>query len=252
MPVTEAEWLAATDAQKMMSGLIRSVGDGPFSNRKTLLFGCACLRRDRTLFGDRACRQAIDVIERSADGLADDDELVAAGRNVRALITTMRQRCFPGNQFEVEDAGEPAARPTRQEINRAFLHMASLESLERLCRHRQTSDPPFLRVYSVIKNIRQYSEPFDSADQPGFLRDVVGLMPFRQIVLSSDWRARASETVSTLALSIYDNRSFTELPLLADALEDAGCTDAELLGHLRSPGPHVRGCWAVDVVLGKS
>jgi hypothetical protein len=43
-----------------------------------------------------------------------------------------------------------------------------------------------------------------------------------------------------------------QLSLFADALEDAGCTDAELLGHLRSPGPHVRGCWAVDLVLGKS
>jgi hypothetical protein len=45
---------------------------------------------------------------------------------------------------------------------------------------------------------------------------------------------------------------FARGALLADALEDAGCTDAELLGHLRSPGPHVRGCWAVDLVLGKS
>jgi len=55
-----------------------------------------------------------------------------------------------------------------------------------------------------------------------------------------------------LATSIYEQRAFHRLPLLADALEDAGCTDAELLGHLRGPGPHVRGCWALDLVLGKS
>jgi hypothetical protein len=54
-----------------------------------------------------------------------------------------------------------------------------------------------------------------------------------------------------LATSIYVSHAFDRIPLLADALEDAGCTDAELLGHLRGPGPHVRGCWAVDVVLGK-
>ena len=54
------------------------------------------------------------------------------------------------------------------------------------------------------------------------------------------------------SFSIYDQRAVNRLPLLADALEDAGCTDADLLGHLRSPGPHVRGCWAVDLVLGKS
>jgi hypothetical protein len=52
--------------------------------------------------------------------------------------------------------------------------------------------------------------------------------------------------------AIYADRAFDRLPLLADALEDAGCTDDELLGHLRAPGPHVRGCWAVDLVLGKS
>jgi hypothetical protein len=248
--VTEAEWLAATDAQKMMSRLISSVGDGTFSNRKTLLFGCACLRRSSTLFADNTCRQAIEVIERSADGLADN-ELVAAGQSVRARITTIRQRCFPGIRVEVEDDRQPTARPW-EEIQRLLQHMASLEALGRLCQHRQTSNPPFLAVYSVVKHIRQYSEPFDSADQPGFLRDVVGLMPFRRIVLSSDWRARAGETVSRLAHTIYEKRSFTELPVLADALEDAGCTDAELLGHLRSPGPHVRGCWAVDLVLGKS
>jgi hypothetical protein len=42
-----------------------------------------------------------------------------------------------------------------------------------------------------------------------------------------------------------------KLAVAADALEDAGCTDPELLGHLRGPGPQVRGCWAVDLVLGK-
>jgi hypothetical protein len=58
--------------------------------------------------------------------------------------------------------------------------------------------------------------------------------------------------VPKLARSIYDTRDFDRLAVLADALEDAGCTDAELLGHLRGPGPHVRGCWALDKVLGKS
>jgi hypothetical protein len=57
--------------------------------------------------------------------------------------------------------------------------------------------------------------------------------------------------VSRLAATIYAGHTFDRLPFLADALEDAGCTDDNLLGHLRGPGPHVRGCWAVDLVLGK-
>jgi hypothetical protein len=57
--------------------------------------------------------------------------------------------------------------------------------------------------------------------------------------------------VKNLAQAAYDHRAFGRLPLLSDALEDAGCTDHDLLRHLRGLGPHVRGCWAVDLVLGK-
>ncbi|MBM4071279.1 MAG: hypothetical protein FJ271_20430 [Planctomycetes bacterium] len=59
------------------------------------------------------------------------------------------------------------------------------------------------------------------------------------------------DTIPRLAHSIYDERAFDRLPILADALEAAGCTDAEILSHCRGPGPHVRGCWVVDLILGK-
>jgi hypothetical protein len=65
------------------------------------------------------------------------------------------------------------------------------------------------------------------------------------------WRVRNDGTVKKLAEAIYQGRSFDRLPILADALEDAGCDDAALLGHLRAPGPHVKGCWALDLILGK-
>jgi hypothetical protein len=79
------------------------------------------------------------------------------------------------------------------------------------------------------------------------LRCIFGDM-FRTLKRDSFW---LTSTATALARGVYDDRAFDRLPLLADALEDAGCTDAELLGHLRGPGPHVRGCWAVDLVLGK-
>ena len=63
--------------------------------------------------------------------------------------------------------------------------------------------------------------------------------------------AWGSGIVQRLAQAIHEDRAFDRLPILGDALEDAGCLDAELLSHLRSPGPHVRGCWAVDLILGK-
>jgi hypothetical protein len=67
-------------------------------------------------------------------------------------------------------------------------------------------------------------------------------------VLERSWVTNA---VTGLSQTIYDERHFNELPILADALEEAGCTDADLLGHCRQPGEHVRGCWAVDLLLGK-
>jgi hypothetical protein len=86
------------------------------------------------------------------------------------------------------------------------------------------------------------------------LRDLFG-NPFRRVVIAPAWRAPA---VTALARGAYDGRRLpsgeldpARLAVLADALEDAGCTDASLLGHLRGPGPHVRGCWAVDLLLGK-
>lgn len=58
-------------------------------------------------------------------------------------------------------------------------------------------------------------------------------------------------TVRNLAGRIYDDRDHAAMPVLADALEDAGCTEATILGHLRTQGPHVRGCWVIDLLLGK-
>jgi hypothetical protein len=65
------------------------------------------------------------------------------------------------------------------------------------------------------------------------------------------WLAWNGGTVYKLAEAVYEGRAFDRFPVLADALEDAGCANADMLGHLRGPGPHVHGCWAVDLLLGK-
>ncbi|MFO0797467.1 MAG: hypothetical protein U0804_08310 [Gemmataceae bacterium] len=80
------------------------------------------------------------------------------------------------------------------------------------------------------------------------IRDILG-NPFRPVALDPAWR---TEAVVGLATGIYADRAFDRLPVLADALEDAGCADADVLGHCRGPGPHARGCWVVDLLLGKT
>jgi hypothetical protein len=84
--------------------------------------------------------------------------------------------------------------------------------------------------------------------QCDLLRDLIG-NPFRPVAVASAW---LTPTVRALAQGVYEERAFDRLPILADALEEAGCADPDLLGHLRGPGPHVRGCWAVDLLSAKT
>jgi hypothetical protein len=104
--------------------------------------------------------------------------------------------------------------------------------------------PPALPDQTALQATRQL--------RASVLRDVFG-NPFQPVgPVDPAWLIFNSGAACSLAQSVHDSGGFDRLPLLADALEDAGCTDFELLGHLRGPGPHVRGCWAVDLVLGKS
>ncbi len=102
-------------------------------------------------------------------------------------------------------------------------------------------------VLPLASEAEEGSERQERAAQVERLRDVVG-NPYRAVVGLTSWQ---TPSVLGVAVSIYEGQRWEDLPILADALEDAGCTDAGLLDHLRGPGPHVRGCWAVDLVLGR-
>jgi hypothetical protein len=87
----------------------------------------------------------------------------------------------------------------------------------------------------------------DLASGVSIVRDTFG-NPFRPVIMESGW---LTTNAINLARTIYDGRAFDHLPILADALEEAGCTDADILTHCRQPGEHVRGCWVIDLMLGK-
>ena len=88
------------------------------------------------------------------------------------------------------------------------------------------------------------------ARQTDLIRDIFG-NPFRSTPVNPSWLKWNGGVVRKMAEAIYEERRFAELPILADALEDAGCSDSDLLSHCRGAGPHVRGCWVVDLILGK-
>jgi hypothetical protein len=103
---------------------------------------------------------------------------------------------------------------------------------------------------SARSNTREYIERRAAEEQKAMadlVRDVFG-NPFRPITCSPEWR---TDTILALARQAYETRNFTGMPILADALQEAGCTSAEILDHCRGPGPHVRGCWVVDLLLAK-
>jgi hypothetical protein len=84
--------------------------------------------------------------------------------------------------------------------------------------------------------------------QAELLRCVAG-NPFRQSSFQPDWR---TETAVAIAARMYESKDFSAMPVLADAIEEAGCPDRGMFTHCREPGQHTRGCWVVDLVLGKS
>jgi hypothetical protein len=86
--------------------------------------------------------------------------------------------------------------------------------------------------------------------QVRLLRDILG-NPFRPVTLNPAWLTWHDRLLVAMDRQMYDSRDFRDLPILADALEEAGCTDDGLLAHCREPGVHVRACWVVDLLLGK-
>jgi hypothetical protein len=90
----------------------------------------------------------------------------------------------------------------------------------------------------------------ECATQAGLLRCIFG-NPFQPVTLDSALLKWKDGTIVNLAQTVYDDRAFDRLPVLADALEKAGCQAADILRHCRQPGEHVRGCWVVDLLLGK-
>jgi hypothetical protein len=224
--VTEAEWLACTDPQKMLEAL-----RGKSSERKVRLFACACCRQVWHFLTDRRCRAAVEQAERYADGQASKRGLtpvrVAAREAVRREdLPYWRKRAFHACLKVVED------RPAPEVAGGAAIAASGAV---------------------VCKPSNRGGYKTSRAAQAALLRDLFS--PFRPARPGPAWQ---TPQVVALAEAAYEQRELpagtldpARLTVLADALEDAGCADADLLGHLRGPGPHVRGCWAVDLLLGK-
>lgn len=219
--MTEKEWLVCTDPTSMLDFL-----HGQASDRKLRLFAVACCRRIWTLVGNDRRRLAV-LTEGYADGQVDQAELLTACDEAHDSDWTA------GLAFK-----EAAA---LDDIEDAAAYAAG--NAARAAADAATDYPAFSeRTAAWIAACQT-----EFAGQAALLREVFG-NPFRPITVENSW---LTATVVALATAVYDDRAFDRLPILADALEDAGCTHADILNHCHQPGEHVRGCWAVDLLLGK-
>jgi hypothetical protein len=231
--MTEAEWLAGTDPEPMADFVA-----GRASDRKVRLFACACCRRVWHLIPPYH-RRTVEVAERFADGLATREEL--------------RQSYQITRETPADDEGD-------------FDPAAEGEDYDEFCvpwpssATTATAFPP--GCWDEL-DASYWSARLAAWGRPGpeyqkereahahLLRDVFG-NPFRPVPAPPPAVLAWNDgTAVKLAQAVYEERAFDRLPIVADALEEAGCADAELLGHLHGPGPHARGCWALDLLLGK-
>jgi hypothetical protein len=182
------------------------------------------------------CRGIIAIAEKFADGQAGGEEWEAACDQARYV-----RWASEADTFRI-DAARYAGSTFRYAASGAVEHATE-------------GDPVRLGRFMVHYRWylrRRWKELHreNSSYVCRLIRDVFG-NPFRPMTVDPTWRAWNDGTVKKLAQAIYNDRRFIDLPILADALEDAGCTDADILSHCRGPGPHVRGCWVVDRLLGK-
>ena len=235
--MTEAEWLLCEDPLAPLAYVAPRATD-----RKLRLFLCACCSHviegtpsNRRLFrGSYAgsfqqLERALGVVEQFAEGLVGSDTLAQARRDAKD------SEYVPGS---IDYGGE-----TGLDYEAATVVAAGAEHLVpgdviAACRRASASQPDRSSEEQRIEDARWQSM---------LLRDVFG-NPFRAINFSSDWRTASAIAVAS---EMYDAQDFGSMSILADALLDAGSDDADILDHCRGAHMHLRGCWVVDLVLGK-
>jgi hypothetical protein len=220
--MTEQEWLTCTDPQPMFLFLQNRT-----SYRKFRLFAVACCRRIWPLVTQERSRLAVDVAERYADDLAHPDELEDvfqdASEETEGLDNATEAAAYAATWDDVQAAEQAAV----------YAAYAADEA-------SPDPTPPQARWGTAGTAER--------AAQAELLRCVFG-NPFHPPAWNP---SLVTPAVTGLAETVYRERTLDLLPVLADALEEAGCDNAEILRHCRGKTCHARGCWVVDLLLAKN
>ena len=211
--MTEEEWLSSPDPTPMLEFL-----RGKASDRKLRLFAVACCLRVRHLIRNDGVFDALRASEQFADGIIDQEE--------------MRLR-----RVERRYAVNSAHPPTQAVAAASHERRVQPEETSRLVADSVADTEAAMGNWNAVRAREQLG-------QCVLIRDIFG-NPFRPVTPDPSW---ITSTVTTLARQMYDTRDFSAMPIMADALQDAGCGDEQVLSHCRGEGVHVRGCWLVDLL----
>jgi hypothetical protein len=252
--MTEAEWLACGDPTPMLDYLEVWA---EASDRKLRLFSAGCCRRLWQYLDDELGRPAIEASERRADGEILADELRAGGRPMGDVADYHRIAEERGFRVEVVTEAFDAVRRAMgpfdfPHVKGTAIHAAVIAGGQAL---RNKANELFLyelrfrdiQLKDKDRRTANRAKKAEKVTQATLLRDIFG-NPFRPVAVDPVW---LTSTVVALAEGTYQDRAFDRLPILADALQDAGCDNDDVLTHCRSDGPHVRGCWVVDLLTGR-
>jgi hypothetical protein len=229
--MTEKGWQNCTDPRRMLEFL-----QGKASERKLRLFAVACCRRVlHLMLASKAYQigEAIEVAERSTDGVAESDRLAY----FRDIIP-----------FDYEESAAIALCSLNE--HRGARDCAECTSIIAGGKINPGNRGRSKQARKVVRDSRA-SRQLEKKKQAALLGDIFG-NPFRPVTLDPTWLTWQGRLLVSMAQRMYDSRDFSDMPVLADALEEAGCSDQDILGHCRSGGEHVRGCWVVDLILGKT
>jgi hypothetical protein len=223
--MTEAEWLACSDSVAMLKPCRRIIREQP---RKGRLFAVACCHRIWHLLIDRRSREAVKAAAAHADSLPNDDKLAIAAKSAEAAHADAFRR-----KGKVGASAEWAAEFSAH--SDAWFAASSASNF----------------AYVAAGDPVSEAGP-EKAAQAELIRCIFGPLPFRTVDIDRRWLAWNNRAVERLAHNVYGEPDFSQLPLLANLLEEAGCSNADILAHCRQSGSHVPGCWVIDLLLGKS
>jgi hypothetical protein len=227
--VTEAEWQRSARPQ----ALIRYIRDRT-SDRKLRLLACACCRLCWDELPDERCRRVVERAESFADAGASHLDLVDAARAAHTVIKELLERHpFYPRPLTPADVALYRADAAWRAADLSPLPVSVPLTAERAAAHFDPARQADLEAAQVRA-----------------VRDLFG-NPFETVAVDRPWLTWNDGTVPRLARASYDQRAFDRLPILADALEDAGCADVRLLAHCRDGEAHYPGCWVLDLLLGK-